>query len=297
MDQVVFSGARCARLANDKIELFAALDFGPRIIGLRLAGTDDNILKTYPEQYADIKPGEFQLFGGHRLWSAPEIPGFTDEPDGMPVEAVLEGGTLALAGALSASRLRKRISLTLDGPLVRVSHTLTNEGDAAVQAAPWALTVMEEGVIGLTPHAQFKPHSESLLPARPIVIWPYTKMDDPRVSWGSRLIRLEQRPGTDPFKFGAWIEEGFAGAWRNGAVFVKRFPVNTPGVLPDYGCNFETFTRFEMLEVESLGALGTIAPGQSVGHDEVWGLFPASAPPAGEDEARAWLDGFAAQVK
>jgi hypothetical protein len=36
------------------------------------------------------------------------------------------------------------------------------------------------------------------------------------------------------------------------------------------GCTFETFTNADFLELETLGPLTTLAPGQSVSHTERW---------------------------
>lgn len=291
MQEVTYAGARCAKLANKQLELYASLDVGPRIIGLQLAGESNNILKTYPEQLANPNPDQFELYGGHRLWAAPEIAGFTDEPDGKPLDkAHMDGGALVLEGALGVSKLRKQIRVWIDNNQVHLQHTLTNEGDEPVEVALWALSVMEAGGVGLTPQGPYVPHGETLDPERPLVMWPYTRMNDPRVRWGNRMIRLNQHPSGGPFKYGAWLKEGLAGYWRNNLLFLKAFPPGRVENLLDFGCSFETFTREEMLEVESLSEKVVLAPGESASHPETWAIFTADAPPFGEDEGRDWFD-------
>ena len=49
---------------------------------------------------------------------------------------------------------------------------------------------------------------------------------------------------------------------------------------PDDGCNFETYTNHEMLEIESLGPLVTLAPGESSAHQERWFQHVFDAAPA-----------------
>ena len=44
------------------------------------------------------------------------------------------------------------------------------------------------------------------------------------------------------------------------------------GNYPDGGCSFETYTCKNFLEMESLGELATVAPGESVDHVEHWEL-------------------------
>ncbi len=56
-------------------------------------------------------------------------------------------------------------------------------------------------------------------------------------------------------------------------MFVKKFGHCRGATHADLGCNFETFTNEDMLEVESLGPLTKIEPGAAVEHAEDWFLF------------------------
>ena len=40
------------------------------------------------------------------------------------------------------------------------------------------------------PQEDFIPHPDMLTPARPLVLWPFTRMNDPRFTWGDRLIQM-----------------------------------------------------------------------------------------------------------
>jgi hypothetical protein len=44
-------------------------------------------------------------------------------------------------------------------------------------------------------------------------------------------------------------------------------------IYPDFGCSFETFTNHEVLELETLGPLTRVAPGETVELVEDWGLY------------------------
>ena len=46
--------------------------------------------------------------------------------------------------------------------------------------------------------------------------------------------------------------------------------VAAPAAYPDFGSTFEIFTNADILELETLGPLTTLAPGQSVSHTERW---------------------------
>jgi hypothetical protein len=56
-------------------------------------------------------------------------------------------------------------------------------------------------------------------------------------------------------------------------VFVKRTTSDRTKTYPDFGCSFETFTNNDFLEIETLGPIAKIAPGQTVEHIEHWSLY------------------------
>ena len=59
---------------------------------------------------------------------------------------------------------------------------------------------------------------------------------------------------------------------RGDSLFVKTIEFRDGATYPDGGCNFETFTNKEMLEVEALGPLVELAPGEATEHTEHWQL-------------------------
>ncbi len=58
-----------------------------------------------------------------------------------------------------------------------------------------------------------------------------------------------------------------------GHLFVKTFGHNPGEVYPDLGANAEVFANETMLEMETLGALVRLSPGQAVEHVERWHHF------------------------
>lgn len=284
MQEVQFCGARCAQLTLGDYRLLVTLDFGPRIISASL-GDGPNLMKVYEDELASADPSTFNLYGGHRLWTSPEIPGFTDEPDNSPVE--VDGSTFSAIGV--SSGLRKSITISLTGDSLVLDHEIRNDSDKEVEIAPWALTVLKQGAICVIPQEPFAAHSDSLLPVRPLVLWSYTKMDDPRLRWGAKTATLTQEVNLGPIKFGAQIRSGIASAWVDGFALVKKFKSGDPAEYADFGCNFETFTRQDMLELETLGKLTNLEPGQSAVHRETWTISRQDAPPQDDDACSEWL--------
>ena len=266
----------CLRLSNDEIELVATLDVGPRIIRFGFIGGPNEFVE-YPEQQGVIERSTYRSYGGHRLWVAPETPGWTNHPDNNPVEWQRDGDTVVLRPPVEAgTHLQKELRVRIDHNRnnVHITHQITNRHSSPQTLAPWAISVMAPGGYAILPHEPFQSHADRVLPVRPLVLWGYTQMNDPRWIWGSRFIRLRQDPtATTPQKIGARVTSGWM-AYANGdRLFVKKFGHDPNLIYPDFGCNAEIFTNPRMLEVESLGALRSLAPGESVTHEEDWYLF------------------------
>jgi hypothetical protein len=286
MEKISYGGwNNCIRLSNEQIELVATTDVGPRVIRLGFKG-GQNLFKEWPDQLGKTGGDKWMIYGGHRLWHAPEVQPRTYAPDNAPIEHKWDGQTLRLTQPVEpGTGIQKEMEITLDGDAnrVKVLHRLTNRGQWAVELAPWALSVMAGGGRAIFPQEPPKPHSEQLLPVRPLVLWGYTDMRDPRWVWGTKYLQLRNDPqNRKAQKFGLRNTPGWAAYALNGEVFLKRFGLDPQATYPDFGANTEAYTNGDMLEVETLGPLTKLAPGASVEHVEQWFVFKADV---SEDEA------------
>jgi hypothetical protein len=266
----------CLRISNGEIELIVTIDVGPRVIRCGFVG-GENEFAEYPEQINLANDSAYHSYGGHRLWAAPEVRGWTNHPDDHPVDWHEEGEEFILvAPREEGTGLQKSISICLDKIKnhARIKHTIINHNNHDVSLAPWAISVMAPGGRLIVPQEPFISHIERVLPVRPLVLWGYTDMQDPRWVWGNKYIQLRQDTrAKTPQKFGMQINQGWA-AYANGdRVFIKRFPFKSEATYPDFSCNAEFFTNQRMLEVESLGPILTLRPGESTSHLESWFLF------------------------
>ncbi len=272
MEKVPWGGwQNCIKLSNGQIELIATTDVGPRISRLGFIG-GDNLFK----EFADVgKTGgdTWKNYGGHRLWHAPEIKPRTYAPDNSPIQHEWDGKTLKLIQPVEQSTgIQKQIEVTLDPSANRVHllHRLTNKNQWAVELAAWALTVMKGPGTAIFPQEMFV---SQLLPVRPLVLWGYTDMADKRWTWGKKYVLLRCDPKADqPQKFGCANTLSWAAYASNGMIFVKRFPYDPKATYVDFGCNTESYTRNDMIEIETLGPLTRIEPGATIEHTEDWTL-------------------------
>lgn len=292
MEIVPYGGwERCARFEVGKLELLVTMDIGPRVIWFGVQG-GPNELKEYPDQMGKTGGTQYHSYGGHRVWIGPEDSVRTMQPDNDPVEHVTGGEWEAFRSKPDQFRMQKELAVAVDPKkgAVRLRHRIYNRGAYDVMLTPWTITVMEEGGECLFPHAPFGAQPTHLLPVRPLVLWAYTRLDDPRYTLGPGLVRLRQDKSGGAQKVGMPVEQGYAAYANHGNLFLKRFAHDETATYPDFGCNFETFTRENMLEIESLGPLQTVTAGGYAEHYETWYLIENVDAPADTAEAARWLE-------
>jgi hypothetical protein len=266
----------CYRLANTEVELVATTDVGPRLIRFGFVG-QRNEFKEFDGMMGQTGGDEWRIYGGHRLWHAPEEGPRTYAPDNDPVAIEEHGDFIRLRPPVETSTgLQKEYDVYLDpqSARARIVHRLINRSAWGIELSPWSLSVMAAGGHCIFPLPPRGSHPENLQPANTLTLWKFTDMSDPRWTWGRKYIQLRQDAQNDtPQKVGALLPDGWAAYWNNGHLFVKKFDYVPGASYADLNANFETFTNATMLEVETLGPLQTIAPGGSVEHVERWGLF------------------------
>ena len=269
--------------------------FGPRIIGFHRPGAE-NLLFVDPETRGQVRQDKWHLYGGHRLWVAPELQATTYEPDNQLVHVSQQGEAVTFTTPAGPCGLEKSITLAPRGEALVLRHQVRNLSQNPRSLAVWALTVMTAGGEALIPQAEFRSHTEDLLPARPLVLWSYTRMDDPRFTFGNRVLRFRQDIERGPCKFGTLVKQGYAAYAKHGDLFLKRFEFRSGQETDylDFGCNFESFTNQDFLEVESLGPQLTLAPGETTELWETWYLVPDVTVPDDDAACAAWLADLAA---
>jgi hypothetical protein len=273
-----FNQPNCYKLSNGTAEVIVTTDIGPRVIAYRFIGEDNILGELGPDAVVKTDLGDWHPWGGHRLWHAPESKPRSYVPDDSPIKAEIVGtdGVRLTQPVEKETGIRKEMLVKLDsaGARVTLTQTLTNKGLWPVDLAPWGLTIMNGGGVTIFPNEPYIPHSEKLLPARAMVLWHYTDLSDPRWTFGKKFIRLRTDSKlNEPNKVGAANKQGWAAYLRQKTLFIKRFPYVEGANYPDLGCNFETYTAGDFMEIETLGPMVKLGPGESTTHIEHWYLF------------------------
>ncbi len=276
VEKVAWKGwQNCYRVSNGEVELIVTGDVGPRIMRYAFVG-GQNLFKEYSEQLGGTGEEKFQLRGGDRVWKAPEDPIATWAPDNVPVEVTMTAdGLVAREPVEPLTKLQKEIAVEMapSGTDVTVTHRIYNKGLFPLEFSPWALTMMAPGGMAVTGFPPRGHHPVNLEATNPLVMWAYTDLSDPRWKFTKKYMMLRQDPNNhEAQKLGLFNPNTWVAYLLNGEVFVKRYSPDASKTYPDFGCSFETFTNNEFLEIETLGPMTKVQPGQSVTHVERWSL-------------------------
>jgi hypothetical protein len=265
----------CYRISNGEVELIVTSDIGPRIMRYGFVN-GQNFFKVFDDQLGKSGEPEWQFRGGHRLWLAPEDARLTYAPDNSPVAVEVKECTLIATQPVEPSTgLVKQIEVKLapSGTDVEVVHRMKNTLPFAITMAPWALTMLAQGgtaVTGFPPRAR---HEDVLAPTNPLVMWAFTDLRDRRWTFLEKYLVLRQDPREHAHtKLGLFNANTWGAYMLGSELFLKRCRAVPGRTYPDMGCSYETFASAEMLEIETLGPLTLVAPGNSLEHVEYWSL-------------------------
>jgi hypothetical protein len=254
--------------------LIVTTDVGPRVIRYGFAG-GQNLFVEMKDQLGQSGEAHWAMRGGHRLWAAPEVKPDTYALDNGPVTATVGDAGISLVQRVEPETgLEKEIAVSYEGSgEVTVTHRITNQGRHTRRLAPWALSQMAVGGMGIVAFPPRGGHSEQLLPTNPLVMWAYTNFADPRWRFTSKYLLLKQDPKEhSPQKTGLFNVKTRAAYLLGTDLFIKRYEGEPSAIYPDFHCSCEIFTNGSFLELETMGPLKDVVPGESVEHVEKWSL-------------------------
>lgn len=293
---------KCVHISNGTIEVMVTIDMGPRMIYLGFVGGRNVLYTDLARKHAfegeefDLLYGKgkkFYCYGGHRLMLSPEDLPSTYYPDNEPVVyGILPDGVSFTPARQKHNEMQLGFEVMMNesDADIMIVHSAKNHAKETQTLALWALTMMAPGGLEIIPQNE---DGENYLPNRSVILWPYTKISDPRVNWGDRFVTFRHDPEAgQPLKLGFNNLPGWAAYVNRGAAVMKRFVHNIHAAYPDFGASYETYLNSDFLEMETLSPLYHIEPGESIRHVENLTLFRAEQAPDSKDERQiqAFLD-------
>jgi len=262
-----------ATLGDYQLEI--AIDFGPRVIGLRNQAGPEVLARLGPDARISHPGGVYRFHGGHRLWAAPEMPEITYANDDHPCHVDLGDESVRISAEPDAAGMRKEMTVIVQDQSLIVDHSLTRVAGDGDDMAAWAITQLPPGGTALLP---VEGPDTGPLPNRGLVLWPYTSLTDERIRYVDRGLELEVSSET-PAKFGTGPQRPVLGYLRDGWLFVKEVVSSTEGQVPDLGAGSQVYVGQGFCELETLGALTS---GSAALLTERWSLHPC------DDLEKAW---------
>lgn len=274
---------RVLSISNGVIEAYVTIDIGPRVI--RFGFVDgQNIMCSNRTAFGPMEDEKFQSFfgkgkkwenlGGHRIWLSPESYPETYYPDLDRVSyETTEHGAIFTPPAEKEIGVSKQMEIKMDADdaNMQVIVRVKNVCEKPLTFAIWGLSVSAPGGTEIIP---MNDNDTGLLSNRIISVWPYTDMSDSRIYWGKKYVTVKQDTAAEcPLKLGFDLNRGTVHYVLGDDVFTKSFETLHPtAAYPDGGCSFETYTNDAMIEIESLGELKTVNPGELSELTEHWSL-------------------------
>lgn len=228
-----------------------ATEFGPRVTSLRLGDGPEIFVDLDPDVTVAHGDEVFRLRGGHRLWAAPETPEVTYASDDHRCLVEDADGLVTVSAPADSAGLVKQMSMSLDGHSLQVVHRISSAGGQGRSFAPWAITQLPLGGTAIVPLVGA---DTSPLANRYLVLWPYTSLEDNRVTVGEDVLELRASDGP-PIKFGVGPAPGRLGYFKDDFVFVKEIEPAGDRTVPDFGAVGQVYVGQGFCELESVGEL------------------------------------------
>jgi hypothetical protein len=275
-----YAGHEAVQLEAGAVRLVVTTSVGPRVLGL-LTEDGRNHFAELPDMTLPC-PGSdvIHLRGGHRLWAAPEDPRVTYRPDDDPVHVEDPGdGVLLRTAPDPVAGTSRETRIRVSGPeRFALDYRVINTSDRPQRLAAWAISMMQPLGRAWLPVLTEPFDPGGFQGQRNIVLWSYSRNDDPRFvlhdhALEVRAAALVEHPVEGSFKVGTSLRRGWLAHWREGVLFVKRAGHDEGREYADMGASGQVYSHGDFTELETLGPLTDLAPGDAAVHHEDWEVY------------------------
>ena len=272
-----YAGHEALAIDAGAVRLVATTSVGPRVLAL-LTQDGANALVEVPDMTLPC-PGSdpIHLRGGHRLWAAPEDPRVTYRPDDDPVGVEeIPGGVRLVTRPDPVAGTSREMSIVVMGPeRFTFEYRVVNTADRPQRLAAWAITMMAPLGRAWLPFLAGEFDPGGFQAQRNIALWAYARTDDPRFVLTDAAIELRasaiaEHGITGSFKVGTSLRRGWLAHWRQGVLLVKRAGHDESRTYADMGTSGQVYSHPDFTELETLGPLTDLAPGEAAVHREDW---------------------------
>lgn len=274
-----YAGHEAIHIESGRVRLAVTTSVGPRVLAL-LTEDGTNHFAELPEMTLDCPGSEpIHLRGGSRLWAAPEDPRSTYRPDddAVGVEQIGDGVRLTTRPD-AVSKTHREIEIRAIGPeRFALDYRVVNHADRPQRLAAWAITMLRPLGRAFLPLLTEPFDAGGFQGQRNIVLWSYSRNDDPRYVLHDHAIEVRSSVLADgpldmPFKVGTSLRRGWTAHYRAGLLFVKYAAHDESCAYADMGASGQVYSHGDFTELETLGPLTDLRPGEAAEHHEDWAV-------------------------
>jgi len=258
-------------VTTDCAEVGIALEFGIRVVHMSCPGMENLFYEQDPDlSDGNATPQGWKLYGGHRIWLAPEGDS-SYYPDNEPVRYTVDGDSVLVEQRTDPwTGMKKLLKLNFRESSISLENIFINDTDKVVEGGSWSINTLDGGGVARIDFAGTD--AGDYTPRRVVSLWADTSLHDPRLKFEKHSLTATHMPLTDYFKLGLYCDPGKAVFENKGQRFTLTFSACGIENHPDNGCNFELYMAKELMELEVLGIKRTLQPGEAASHSETWVL-------------------------
>ena len=260
---------KCLYANNGIIEIEIPEEIGFRITSFSFINGKNVFFEQPEEDNFFVSENGWRIYGGHRLWVAPESDK-TYWPDNLPVSIeVLETEIIVTQPKDGYNNIIKSAKISFENNSLFIEHHVRNISEEPLKMSIWAVTSMAPGG---TETVNMELRDGGMDPWTVISAWDYTSLSDPRATFKRDAITIRHLPLDERFKIGIGHPKSPVIYTNNGITFSKSFKVDRKAEYPDGGVSYETYFSKYMMEMESLSPLCVLGPGEETCHNEILSL-------------------------
>lgn len=280
--------SNCVQLSNNNTKVILEPNCGGRVLEYSLNG--QNVLYIDPKQDGwTYTPGETIDPSAGRFDIGPEqiIPSHPNLWVGKWTAEIIGPRAARLTSVedqATGVQLIREFKLDKESSYLTCTQTIKNISDSQKQYSHWSRTFATGGGICLVPLSPGSRFPLGYILYGPGPVMNYRPDDHPNIKVRDGFLEIS---GTPPQpKFGIDSYSGWLGyITRDNLLFVKRFPVYPERVYGELAALTISIWYFEekMCELEPIGPMEILQPGESASFTEEWWLFPYDYPQEGQE--------------
>ena len=274
MERLPYQGWQdCYQIESGDCRMIATADVGPRVVHLS-KGNGINLLKLFEAQVGKTGGDQWRVYGGHRVWYAPEDLVDSYIPDNLPVRTEVISPKEVVFKVCLKPEVEKTLIMRVanKGKGFELVNQVRNLGGEVLRTASWGITSLAPGGVGFMPLSKASTPEETLCASGRLNTWDYTDFSDPAYVWRSGWVELHQPRAQSKQKVGTFLSMPWLAYRLENNLVIKTFDFLRASMsaadFPDQGSNVEVYFDPFLLELEGLSPWADLEPGESVSHIE-----------------------------